>query len=74
MKTDVRLLKVVVQPVFVVDDGENLHEVEVQPIKLTAQQWPSFSKLGIEEAKRLVEESLKSQSTRNAQGDDIQSG
>lgn len=37
-----RLLKVVVQPVMVVDDGETLQEVSVDPIQVPASEWPTY--------------------------------
>lgn len=38
----VRLLKLIVQPVLVVDDGVSLVEQQVQPITLTAYQVLGF--------------------------------
>jgi hypothetical protein len=38
-----RLVKVVVQPVFVLDDGENIIEVEHQPTVIPANEWPTYS-------------------------------
>lgn len=38
-----RLLKVVVQPVFVVDDGETLTEQAAQPMEVPAAEWPGFA-------------------------------
>lgn len=38
-----RLLKVTVQPVFVVDDGETLTERVGQPVEVTAANWPGFA-------------------------------
>lgn len=37
-----RVLKVIVQPVCVVDDGDSLVEVPVDPVSLTAEQWATF--------------------------------
>jgi hypothetical protein len=39
----IRLVKVVVQPVFVLDDGENITEVEHQPTVIPANEWPTYS-------------------------------
>lgn len=39
----VRLLKVVVQPVFVLDDGETLVEVEHPATVIPAAEWPTYS-------------------------------
>lgn len=38
-----RLLKVIVQPVFVVDDGEQLVEQAAQPVNVSPQDWPTFA-------------------------------
>lgn len=38
-----RLVKVVVQPHFVLDDGENLAEQMAQPVEVAAKDWPAFS-------------------------------
>ncbi len=39
----VRLLKVVVQPVFVLDDGEELTEVQHPATVIPAAEWPTYS-------------------------------
>lgn len=41
-KRRVRLLKVIVQPVVVVDDGETLLEQEVRPVVVPAAAWEDF--------------------------------
>lgn len=38
-----RLLKVITQAVFVVDDGETLVEQPTQPIEVPAAEWPTFA-------------------------------
>lgn len=38
-----RLLKVIVQPVFVVDDGETLTEQPAQPVIVPAAEWPGYA-------------------------------
>jgi hypothetical protein len=38
-----RLVKVLVQPVFVLDDGENVEEVEHPAIAIPASEWPMYS-------------------------------
>jgi hypothetical protein len=38
----VRLLRVEVRPVFVVDDGEDLAEVNVQPVSFSAGDWKAL--------------------------------
>lgn len=43
MNRRLRLVKVIVQPVFVLDDGENVVELDHQPIAIPAAEWPSYS-------------------------------
>lgn len=44
MSKRLRLLKVIVQPVFVVDDpDEGLSELIAQPIEVPAPEWPTFA-------------------------------
>jgi hypothetical protein len=38
-----RLVKVLVQPVFVLDDGETITEVEHGVIAIPAAEWPTYS-------------------------------
>jgi hypothetical protein len=38
-----RLVKVIVQPVFVLDDDENVTEIDHQPVAIPAAEWPSYS-------------------------------
>ncbi len=38
-----RLVKVVVQPVFVLDDGETITEVEHPAVVIPAAEWPTYS-------------------------------
>ncbi len=41
--TRLRLLKVMVQPVFVLDDGEQLTEMSAQPVAVPPADWPTFA-------------------------------
>lgn len=38
-----RLLKVIVQPVFAIDDGENLVEQVAEPVSISAAEWPGYA-------------------------------
>ncbi len=38
-----RLLKVIVQPVFVVDNGETLLEQVAEPVPVSAADWPGYA-------------------------------
>lgn len=39
----IRLVKVVVQPIFVEDDGESLSEIGHHPVEVSAIDWPEYS-------------------------------
>jgi len=41
--TKLRLLKVIVQPVFVLDDGDQLTEQPAQAVEVSPQDWPTFA-------------------------------
>jgi len=41
--TRIRLLKVIVQPVFVVDDGDELIEQVAEPVTVSPADWPTFA-------------------------------
>lgn len=47
-----RLVKVMVQPIIVLDDGETLSEKTVQPIQVSASEWESYPQKMAEELKR----------------------
>ena len=38
-----RLIKVIVQPIFVLDDGENVSEIDHPAVAIPAADWPSYS-------------------------------
>lgn len=37
------LVKVIVQPVFVLDDGENVAEIDHPAVAIPAVDWPTYS-------------------------------
>jgi hypothetical protein len=43
MTAKLRLVKVVVQPIVLLDDGENMVEVEHPPTVIPAGEWPTYS-------------------------------
>jgi hypothetical protein len=45
-----RLLKVIVQPVFVVDDGKELTETAAEPIVVQPNDWPTYASTQFVEA------------------------
>jgi hypothetical protein len=59
MTRKLRLLKVIVQPVFVVDDGEQLVELRADPVEVSGREWPTFPEgrfqEGVEALRRQVE-------------------
>ncbi len=56
MTNRLRVLQFVVQPVFVVDDGENLTPINVQPITIPAVDWPRVLELVAEGVAQLREQ------------------
>ncbi|MDB5165318.1 MAG: hypothetical protein JWM00_208 [Candidatus Saccharibacteria bacterium] len=42
-KIQARLLKIVVQPIFVMDDGTTIEEATGQPITVAAKDWQAFT-------------------------------
>jgi hypothetical protein len=38
-----RLLKVIVQPVFAIDDGDTLTETSAEPIVVSPSDWPTYA-------------------------------
>ena len=53
-----RLLKVVVQPVFAVDDGHSLTERAAEPVVVPASEWADYPTTGFAEAMRSLQEEL----------------
>ncbi len=45
MATRVRVVGYVVQPRLMVDDGENLYDLNVEPAQVSAVQWPNVVEL-----------------------------
>jgi hypothetical protein len=43
MSAKLRLVKVAVQPYFVLDDGENITEIEHPAVVIPASEWPTYS-------------------------------
>lgn len=56
MNKNLRLLKVIVQPVFALDDGETLTEVGTQSVEVSGADWPAFP--ASLEASRVEQESM----------------
>jgi hypothetical protein len=50
MVRKLRLLKVLVQPVFVLDDGNALTELPADPIVVSAEEWPTYPSEGFAQA------------------------
>ena len=45
-----RIVKWMVQPVVMVDDGDNLHELNVEAVAIPAAEWETFCATGWREA------------------------
>ena len=57
----VRLLKVIVQVVVVVDDGEQLEERAVDPVTVPAADWPAFAANGIEDGLKALQAQVEAE-------------
>jgi len=53
-----RLLKVIVQPVFVVDDGEQLVEQTAEPVVVLPADWPTFATTAFLDGVQQLQEQL----------------
>jgi hypothetical protein len=40
-----------IQPTFVVDDGENLTELPLKPFEVPAKNWETFKEVGLDRVK-----------------------
>jgi hypothetical protein len=58
--TKLRLLKVIVQPVFAVDDGETLTETSAEPVTVTPADWPTYPTTRFIEALNTLQTQLDS--------------
>lgn len=56
-----RLLKVIVQPVFVVDDGEELVEQTAEPVVVSPADWPTFATTAFLDGMQQLQEQLDAQ-------------
>lgn len=54
-----RLLKVICQPVFVIDDGEVLIEQTAEPVTVSAADWPTYATVGFLQAVSRLEQMLE---------------
>jgi hypothetical protein len=67
---ELRLLKVVVQPVVVIDDGVNLQEYAVDPITVNPTEWASYPagrfQEQLKELQDQLAESVKAQAEKQA--------
>lgn len=59
-----RLVKVLVQPVFVLDDGETLTEITGQAGTVSAAEWPSYA------TERFLKQVSEAEVALNPAGDD----
>lgn len=61
MKKQLRLLKVMVQPVFVVDDGETLTELPTQAIAVPVAHWPDYATTEFIDAMEQLRQQIETQ-------------
>ena len=59
MNKKLRLLKVNVQPVFVIDDGETLSEQAAQPVTVSAEDWPTYPTEGFARAEEILKHQVE---------------
>ena len=57
----VRLRGVVVQPLLVVDDGETLTDLPIEPVTVSPQAWPDYATTTFAEAVAAYEAKLNEQ-------------
>jgi hypothetical protein len=55
-----KLLKVILQPVFVLDDGVYLTEQLTDPVEVPASSWPAFAKEGFAQNIHVLEKQINS--------------
>jgi hypothetical protein len=53
-----RLVKVIVQPVFVLDDGETLAERATEPVTVSPADWPTYPTTGFVQATEALQAQL----------------
>lgn len=53
-----RLLKVIVQPVFAVDDGKTLVETPAEPVVVSPADWPTYATTQFVEAFKALQAQL----------------
>lgn len=56
--TRIRVVQYLVTPVVVVDDGENLTPLDVQPIQVPAARWEEFVSGGLAQALAALQEQV----------------
>lgn len=59
MSAKLRLVKVVTQAHFVLDDGETLKEVSTQPVEVAAADWEAFPTGQFKEAAEKLEAQIQ---------------
>lgn len=65
MMRKLRLVKVVVQPVFVIDDGETLTELPVEPVLVSGAEWATYIETRWPQAVHALEQKINAPSSDN---------
>jgi len=68
MGKQLRLVKVHVQPVFVVDYGENITEIEHPPVTIPAAEWANYGGERFPSEVKAWQEQLDAESRPGARG------
>jgi hypothetical protein len=61
MERKIRFIQFAVQPVAVIDDGENLNPIEIKPIVIRASEWARFAASGPSELLAELQHQLDAQ-------------
>ncbi len=65
-----RLLKVIVQPVFVIDDGDSLTEQAAEPQVVSARDWPTYATGPFVEAFETLRQQVEAQPSSDGVGNE----
>lgn len=61
-----RIIQFIIQPVAVVDDGENLTPIDVKPVAVAAASWQQFAVNGVSDLLAQMQKQLDEQQPPDA--------